>query len=1079
MGTVTQDAPAAAENAAGPTNRRDTSIDVVTPGAVDEVIAAVEERLRLQRLPVATYRVQFNNLCSFAEIEQAIPYLYTLGISDLYASPFLKSRPGSLHGYDIINHATINPEIGTIEELRSLRSALREHDMGLIADVVPNHMSATPQLNAWWQDVLENGPSSQFAGHFDIDWMPLKPDLADKVLLPVLGDQFGKVLEDGQLTVHYGEGTFWLQYFEHRFPLAPRSYTGILGPRLNELPQRLGAEHPDLLELLSILTAIRNLPSRTETDADRLIERRREKEVVKRRLHELITRSRDIAAFIEGNVVLINGIPGQSQSFNALDALLQEQAYRLAFWRVAADEINYRRFFDINELAAICTEHPQVFADTHRLLFDLLDEGTITGLRIDHPDGLYAPLAYLFQLQEHHFIRLCREAFFQRLPSSGTTPQDNEPWLAAKERLRALWSAAVKITASPLARPLFVVVEKILAHGEPLPEDWPVHGTVGYEFLNAMNELFVDPQGERALSTFYSKFTERSLDFNELAYQGKRLIVRMSMASELNVLGHRLDRISERNRWTRDFTLNSLTRALQEVIACFQVYRTYVQPGHVLERDRRIVEEAVASAKRRNPAMDASIFDFVGDTILLRFHAHADDEERRAVERFVGKFQQLTGPIMAKGVEDTTFYRFNRLVSLNEVGSEPTRFGTSAAEFHQFIQSRLPRLAHSLNASSTHDTKRSEDTRARINVISEIPKQWRERVQRWPRMNQRLKCTIDGVEAPSRNSEYLLYQTLVGIWPRAIPVGTQRTIMISRMQQYMQKVVREAKIHTSWISPNEGYESATSQFVAGLFEGDHRHRFLADMHEFASQIAENGRYNSLSQLILKMASPGVPDFYQGTELWNYTLVDPDNRGPIDFAQRRTLIDELLGEMGAALGHPDRDRAVEAWLDAVSAAPEPTPPVNELVNRLLDHRADGRIKLFATLLTLRTRRQNPALFTTGDYESLTITGPHAEHLIAFARRHEDQTLIVAVPRLTVGLVGLGGPPPSGNLWGETQIQLPEYLRGQLLKNIYTLQLATSVDEPCLLAAASALSHLPFCVMISAGSRSNRVPGTRPR
>jgi len=1072
MGIVTQDTLDTADNTAGPADRvRASSTNIGTRSVVDEVIAAVEERLRVQRLPVATYRVQFNNRCSFAEVEKAIPYLYTLGISDLYASPFLQSRPGSPHGYDIINHAAINPEIGTIEELRSLRSALREHDMGLIADVVPNHMCATPHLNAWWQDVLENGPSSQYASHFDIDWKPLKPDLADKVLLPVLGDQYGKVLEDGQLAIHYGEGAFWLQYFEHRLPLSPRSYTDILALRLNELQEQLGAEHPGLLELLSILTAIRNLPSRTETDADRLIERRREKEVIKRRLHDLAQQSPEIAEFIDGNVLLINGVPGQAQSFNALDALLQEQAYRLAFWRVAADEINYRRFFDINELAAICTELPQVFADTHRLLFELLDEGTVTGLRIDHPDGLYAPLTYLFQLQEHHFIRLCREEFYRLSSLSESTPTDDEQWEAAKERLRTLWSAAAQITASPLARPLFVVVEKILAHGEPLPEDWPVHGTVGYEFLNALNGLVVDPAGERALSTLYSKFTERSLDFHELAYQDKRLIVRMSMASELNVLGHRLDRISERNRWTRDFTLNSLTRALREVIACYQVYRTYVQPGHVLERDRRIVDEAVANAKRRNPAMDASIFDFVGDAVLLRFHTHADDEERRAVERFVGKFQQLTGPIMAKGVEDTTFYRFNRLVSLNEVGSEPTRFGTSTSEFHQFNQSRLPRLAHSLNASSTHDTKRSEDTRARINVISEIPKEWRERVQRWSRMNRRLKITVNGVEAPSRNSEYLLYQTLVGIWPDSIPVGSPRANLVSRLQQYMQKVVREAKIHTSWVSPNDAYESATSQFVAGLFEGDLRHRFLTDLHEFARQIAENGRYNSLSQLILKITSPGVPDFYQGTELWNFTLVDPDNRQPIDFEQCRQQIDALLGEMGAALGNDDRDRAVEIWLDRVSAATSSTPQVNEFVNRLLDHRGDGRIKLFATLVTLRTRRQFPDLFTTGDYEPLTITGPHAARLIAFARRHADQTLIVVVPRLTAGLIGLGGPPPIGDLWKETQIQLPDHLRGQPLTNIYTHQSTTSAETPGWLAAAAALSQLPFCVMMSSGSPSD--------
>jgi (1->4)-alpha-D-glucan 1-alpha-D-glucosylmutase len=925
------------------TSEPTSSAEWVPPlaGAVDAVLAAVTQRIAEQRWPLATYRFQFNAGCPFRDVTPLVPYLHALGISDLYASPFLQARPGSLHGYDVINHGAVNPEIGTLDELRELRAALRERGMGLIADVVPNHMAASPQLNAWWQDVLENGPGSAYAAYFDIDWMPLKPDLAHKVLLPVLGDQFGKVLEDGQLVVHYGEGSFWLEYFGQRFPLSPRSYVLILTPRLESLAERLGAEHPDVLELYSILTAMKNLPPRTETDPDRLAERRREKEIIKRRLHELVERSPDIAEFVRENVRQLNGTVGEPRSFDPLDELLQDQAYRLSYWRVASDEINYRRFFDINELAAICTEHPLVFAETHQLLFALLDEGTITGLRIDHPDGLYDPWRYFCQLQEEQFLRLCRAEFAADL--------DDEMRQRLERELTELWRHAALIPGSSLSRPLYVVVEKILAHGEALPENWPVHGTVGYEFLNGVNGLFVDPSGLRPLSTLFTRFTEQSLDFQELAYQCKRLIVRLSMASELQVLGDRLDRISERNRWTRDFTLRSLTRALQEVVAWFQVYRTYVQPDHVLERDVHYVERAVARAKRRNPAMSSSIFDFVRDVLLLRDRENVDDEERLSIQQFVGKFQQLTGPIMAKAVEDTAFYRFNRLVSLNEVGGEPATFGTPLDEFHQLNATRQARQPHAMSASSTHDTKRSEDLRTRINVLSEVSGAWRERVQGWSRTHRKLREEHDGIEAPSRNAEYLLYQTLVGLWPDTIPEGAAREAIIDRLQQYMLKVEREAKVHTSWISPNEAYEAALLRFVAGLFVADRRRTFLADLHEFASRVAVHGRWNSLSQLVLKMTSPGVPDFYQGSETWNLTLVDPDNRQPVDFAARQLALRDLLAEMAGELPHVPSESAVSAWLstDGVEAAALP--------GRLLESCRDGRIKLFVTLLALPARR----------------------------------------------------------------------------------------------------------------------------
>jgi len=1032
------DKPSHLEEATIPTEFNSQDIHPI----VDAVLAKVEQNIKHQPLPSATYRVQLNNRCLFGDIERIVPYLYTLGISDLYCSPFLQAKPGSQHGYDIVDHSRINEEIGTIDQLRSLRSVLREHQMGLIADVVPNHMSAMPKRNAWWHDVLENGQSSQFASHFDIDWFPIKTDLNNKVSLPLLGDQYGKVLEEGQLVVQFEEGTFSLYYFENILPVAPRTYSIILGEDVNSLREELAPENEALLELLSILTAIHNLPERTEKKSERLVERRREKEIIKRRLNELATRSPAIQEYIRACLVKINGNPDDAKSFDRLDHLLQEQAYRLCNWRVAADEINYRRFFDINELAAICTENPEVFEDSHRLIFQLIDEGIVTSLRIDHPDGLYDPRGYFIQLQENHFLRLCQNAFesdCEALRVKDDTLSKGAMLPMVLQRLRELWRTAIEFSGSPLAKPLYVVVEKILALEESLPEDWPVHGTVGYELLNSINGVFVDSDGERPLSALYSRFIESPLAYDELIYRGKRLIVRISMASELMVLGHRLDRISERNRWTRDFTINSLTQALQEVIADFRVYRCYVQPGRVLQRDRDRVEQAVVRAKRRNPAIDATVFDFVQDMLLLKFPDAALEEDRQAIEKFTGKFQQLTGPIMAKAVEDTTFYRFNRLVSLNEVGGEPNQFGVTDESFHQTNVERQRRFPYALTASSTHDTKRSEDVRARINVLSEIEKLWRKHVLQWSRWNQKSKSSVDGGLAPSRNAEYLLYQTLVGTWPTANPTGQALDEFRERIQTYMLKVEREAKVNTSWVSPNIAYEHAVKKFVANILRSDPKNAFLEDLKLFSNLIAEHGYWNSLSQLVLKIASPGVPDFYQGAELWNLTLVDPDNRQPVDFPMRRQLLDGLLDQMGVAMEKQSRNGAIESWLDnqhhrSSTAEFETT----QLLDSLLSGRETGLIKMFVSLIGLRTRRKYHELFTVGEYLPLMVTGSKSNHLVAFARTYGEQACIVVVPRFTAKLNGFGGKPPIGECWDDTLVELPEQLSGRCFHDQFTRQ-----------------------------------------
>lgn len=591
-------------------------------------------------IPTATYRVQLNHRFTFKAAAQLIPYLHELGITDLYCSPYFKAVPGSMHGYDVVDPTRLNPELGSEADYQELVAALRRHGMGQVLDVVANHMGITPQAtNEWWRDMLENGPSSPYASFFDIDWDPVKADLKDKVLLPILGDHYGVVLENQELELAYERGAFIVRYYEHSLPIAPKSSVMILAHRLEELFQEASANSPHVMELQSIITALRHLPSRQERSPELVEERYREKEIIKARLAALYDGSPTIRHHLDENVRLINGNRGDVHSFDLLDQILNDQAYRLAYWRVAAEEINYRRFFDINELAAIRMEDPAVFEESHALLFRLLKEGAVTGLRIDHVDGLYDPADYLSKLQA--WAR-------STLPES---PQAHD-------------------------RPLYVVVEKILGVNEELPANWLVYGTSGYEFLALVNSLFVARANERAFDSIYAQFTKQASSFEELSYQCKQLIMESSMASELNVLGHQLDRLSEQDRRSRDFTLNSLTHAIREIIACFPVYRTYMTGGEfgVLDRDRVFIWQAVTRAKRRNPTVSRQVFDFVRD-LLLR---PVDPAEPALGERlrFVTKFQQTTSPVTAKGVEDTAFYRYHRFISLNEVGSDPHVFGT-------------------------------------------------------------------------------------------------------------------------------------------------------------------------------------------------------------------------------------------------------------------------------------------------------------------------------------------------------------------------------------------------------------------
>jgi (1->4)-alpha-D-glucan 1-alpha-D-glucosylmutase len=940
------------------------------------------------RIPRCTYRLQFNRQFRFADAREITPYLDELGVSDAYSSPYFQARAESLHGYDITDHNKLNAAIGSRAEYDAWIAELHKHKMGQVLDFVPNHMGIAEPLNKWWMDVLENGPSSTYAHYFDIDWQPLKSDLHDKVLLPILGDQYGRVLERGELQVRYDAGAFHLRYYEHEFPIAPGTYRYIVELALENLAEYKAEEF--YAEFQSILTALEYLPKRTETDPERIAERTREKEVVKRRLERRCREEPRLQQAIEKALAQINGSSGDPRSFDRLDELLNAQAYRLAFWRVAAEEINYRRFFDVNDLAAIRMELPEVFAATHKLIVDLVRAGAVTGLRIDHPDGLYLPQQYFEKLQ-----RRCAKALGLPLPKDG--------------------------------RAIYMIVEKILTSGESLPKEWPIHGTTGYDFVNQVTQVLVDSSAETAITKAFRWFIGHSLHFGHLVYAKKRQVMRLALANDVNVLGSMADRLSEQNRWYRDFTLQALGRAVSETIACFPVYRTYLAPDRaVTEEDRQVVERAINAAKRRNPGIEESVFNFLRDILLFRFPENLDEEARKAHVHFVLKFQQATGPVMAKGLEDTVFYIFNRLAALNEVGGEPQQFGISVEEFHRRNQDRHRDWPGSLLATSTHDTKRSEDVRARMVAICEVPELWRRSIQRWRFANRRWKKHIDDAEAPDANEEYLLYQTLLGTWPVNAHGEPEQTgaEYLERIQAYMAKALNEAKLNTSWIQPNEEWLAAMRDFVAKILEPSGKNKFLPNFLPVVEEIARLGAINSLSQTLLKLTSPGVPDIYQGNEIWNFSLVDPDNRRPVDY--------KCLREKLALLKEANASELWQSW-------------------------PDGRVKMFLTNRVLRFRREHVDLFRGGSYLPVAASGTFGDCCVTFARELNGEWIVVFAPRLTSRI----GFPPLGDKWKDTVIDLPEPLSTGKARDIFTGR-ELSLDNRRL-SVAEALSILPFAVV----------------
>lgn len=877
--------------------------------------------------PVASYRLQLHAGFDFRRATEVVPYLSALGISHLYTSPFFAAAPGSTHGYDVVDHSQVNRELGGLAALYELGEALAAHGMGLIADIVPNHVGIGGD-NPWWRDVLRYGESSPYAGYFDIDWEG-QPQMPTGVLgFPVLGGPFGVSLEAGELQLKLIDHDVVLTYYDNSFPLAPHSYPQIVGIP----PLELREECNDPAAVTELIDVLDSLPGAQHADAEHLLARFR----------ALLANEPALETFVARNVEQLNGSPGEPSSFDRLEELLRDQHYRLSDWRISGEELNYRRFFDINGLAAIRVERDDVFEETHALLLELVRNGIVTGVRIDHIDGLYDPAAYL------HRLRVALDDA-----------------MSERDRLHV---------------PIYV--EKILEAHERLP-DWPVEGTSGYDFLARCNGLFVDHDSQRSLTTTYERFIGSYVRFPHLVYAAKLGVADASFSGEINILALQLYRIAQRHRLHRDNTLRALRRAITGVLACFPVYRTYVTPEREEDDDaHRVISRAVAEAAARDPNLSRTALDFLREVLLLkREDLEAEEQERRV--HFRRRFQQVSSPVMAKGMEDTAFYRYNRLLSLNDVGAEPATFGYLPAQLHAWFAERQDAWPQAMSGSSTHDTKRSEDLRARLNVLSEVPGEWRREVTAWARLNERHRIAVEGEEMPDRNTEYYLYQTLVGAWPQEGP-GPE---FVERIQTHLTKAMREGKVISNWVEPREEIEAAVLDFVARVLDARRSRGFLRRVSEFVERIAPAAAHNSIAAMLLKCFAPGFPDFYQGSELPRLDLTDPDNRRPVDFERRIEMLHRL-----------DDD-----------------PPAPTAL-------AEPEAKLWFTRRALAIRARHCELLSAGSYQALEVTGTYADSVFAFARSQGDVTLVVAVPRLTHRLLD-GDDAISPTAWKDTAIDLP--------------------------------------------------------
>lgn len=926
------------------------------------------------RIPRATYRLQFNIGFGFRDAQKIANYLSELGISDLYASPIFKARRGSMHGYDVVDPTSLNPELGSEAEFGALAQELKTLDMGWLQDVIPNHM-AFDYENRMLMDVLEIGKASAYYNYFDIDWEHAYETMQGRLLAPFLGKSYGESIRDREIIVKYSNAGFTVNYYGWRFPLNMESYARILSLNLDRLKKRLGSDHPHFLKFMGMLYVLQVFPGQ-ELPSKRYDQRK----FVKNMLWELYQGEREINRFIDRNLDELNG-KRQPKAPNLLDELLFDQFFRLSFWKVAGEEVNYRRFFNINELISVRIEDEEVFHDCHSLILKLIKEGVFTGLRIDHIDGLYDPQQYLQRLQEK---------------TGGA----------------------------------YVTVEKILAPDENLPPTWQAEGTSGYDSLNYINGLFCRKNNKKDLDRLYTWFIGAKIDYEELVYRNKQIIIKRYMTGDVDNLAHLMRRASSRDREGWDITLYGLKRGIHEMLVHFPIYRTYVSPESFTETDRACIAEAAARARTRNPDLIIEL-DYIEKFLLLQFREYFDAEQQKDWLHFVMRFQQFTGPLMAKGFEDTTLYAYNRLISLNEVGGEPYLFGISLDQFHEFNRQRMQNWPHAMTATSTHDTKRSEDVRARINVLSEITKEWEARVKAWRAINRGKKSRVRRRAVPDGNDEYFFYQTLIG----AFPFETEHlSAFVARIKDYIIKAIREAKIHTGWLKPESDYEEAYLSFIEKVLQPSKENEFLKDFLPFQNKVAHYGMLNSLSQTILKITSPGVPDFYQGTELWSLTLVDPDNRRPVDFRKRQQLLTEVR-----------RSEANKHYLEKIKASPQ-----------------DGKIKLFLTYQALKARKERQALFEKGAYLPLQAEGPLKEHLVAFARHEGSSWAVTIAPRFFTSLVEAGQYPVGTELWNDTRIILPGHSPAKWKEAITSTEVPAHKGE---ISVGEALQDFPVALLVN--------------
>ncbi|MEW6378151.1 MAG: malto-oligosyltrehalose synthase [bacterium] len=950
------------------------------------------------RIPVSTYRLQLTPSFGFKEAREVVEYLSQLGISDIYVSPIFKAKKGSLHGYDVVDPHQLNPELGSMKDFEELTQEVKRHAMGWIQDFVPNHMAFDSE-NQMLMHVLENGQSSEYFDFFDIEWVhPYEASISGRILAPFLGGLYGVTLEKRKIQLRYDAQGFTINYYDFKFPLRIESYARVLthDHGLGKLRKKLGRSHSDYIKLLGVLYVLKTISSKEDAG-----ERSDQVTFVKGMLWEIYTQNADVKEAIDNNITALNGKSGDPESFNSLDDLLSEQLFRLSFWKVANEEINYRRFFNINELISLRMEEKHVFTRFHSLILGLLKDEKFTGLRVDHLDGLYDPAHYLERLREER----------------GDT---------------------------------YLVVEKILSLDEELLSSWPIQGTTGYDFLNHLNELFCDRRNVNKFQEIYSGFTGLNIPYEKILYEKKRLIIEKNMAGDVDGLARLLKRISIKDRYGSDITLNSLKKAIVELLALFPIYRTYISYHVFNVTDRRYISETISKARKKEPDLVYE-FNFIEQFLLLAFRDSQTDEEKKEWINFTMRFQQLTGPLMAKGLEDTTFYVYNRLLSLNEVGGDPSRFGITREEFHNFAGKRAHLWPYSLNATATHDTKRGEDARARINVLSEIPDEWEKKIREWSKINRSRKCRSSNghIPIPDRNDEYFLYQSLIGAFPFD---SNEYPNLVERVKNYIIKAIREAKVHTAWIEPDTEYEQCFCSFIDQILEPSEQNRFLEDFLAFQKKIAFYGVFNSLSETLIKITFPGVPDFYQGTELWDFSFVDPDNRRPVDFQKRKKFLQKI------------REVRENDSLD--------------FIHELLAAKEDGRIKLFLIFRALRARWQMRDVFRQGEYLPLKTGGKLQDHIVAFARRvpppeDEPETVnnsvprkahpwaITVTPRFLTSLVGEGEFPLGCRVWDDTYLTFPKG-SPSLWKDAITGQIIKSGQN---LLIGDILQHFPGALLIS--------------